>query len=89
MSKQVIRLTDCGQVTIPKSIRQALRISPETPLCFRQVDSCIVIEPVRVANAAASPDDLPQAVADRKVKPEGFSADLERSGCKPVTGTGF
>ncbi len=74
--ERIVHPTDRGQITIPKAIRDALHIAPETPLTIRQEASRIIIEPLsgfdRLARQLA-------AEAERQgLTPEALTAAVER-----------
>ncbi len=76
MIKRVIRPTERGQVTIPKSIRQALNISSETPLTIRQENTRIIIEPLDGFTVLA--ERLQQEVKEKNISQEDLNVELER-----------
>ncbi|ATY84499.1 AbrB family transcriptional regulator [Kyrpidia spormannii] len=73
--ERIVHPTERGQITIPKSIREALRISADTPLVIRQEGTRIIIEPLSGLDRLTR--KLEQEAKIRGMSPEDLVAEVE------------
>ncbi len=66
---KTVKLWGRGQLTIPKAVRQTLRLSDETELTVFVVGSCLILTPKRLLRASLAKE------AERSMKAKGLSLD--------------
>jgi AbrB family looped-hinge helix DNA binding protein len=74
--ERIVHPSERGQVTIPKNIREALRISVDTPLIIRQEHSRIIIEPLSGLERLTR--KLEHEALVRGISQEELAAEVER-----------
>jgi AbrB family looped-hinge helix DNA binding protein len=66
---KTVKLWGRGQLTIPKEVRQALKLEEENQLSVFVVGQCLVLTPKRLRRASLAKD------VEKAMKKEGLSLD--------------